>query len=406
MKRFRIAMAYAVMLAATSELTVAAEPVSSSLAAPPTSDDPRVFRTIVRQAGDDGAKSYRIPGLATSKAGTLLAVFDIRYNGPNDLPADVDVGLMRSTDSGATWLPMQRILDYDKSVPESRGNGVGDPAILVDAKTGSLFVAALWSQGNRAWHGSGPGLSPDETGQFVLTKSDDDGVTWSPPMNITPQVKQPAWRLCFNGPGAGICTRDGTLVFPAQFRDPQGVPHSCFIFSRDRGQSWTISPPAIPDPQQPTSESQIVELEDGSLLLSMRCEKRSGQRRWARWEWSSPASSPNNTGVAGKWSEPWQAVTDPTCMASLLRHSDGTLLISNPNSAKHRVAMTVRTSSDDGRTWSDGRLLDPRGSMYSCMTALPDGRIGLLYEVAGTLTFARFPIDWVRGKSSPSENPR
>lgn len=352
--------------------------------------DEAVFRKVVRTAGDDGVKSYRIPGLATSTKGTLLAVFDIRHNGPVDLPADIDVGLMRSTDQGATWSKMQTILDYDSAVPDSKGNGVGDPTILVDRKTGAIWVAALWSQGNRGWHGSGPGMKPFETGQFVLTKSTDDGLTWSPPINITEQVKRPEWKLCFQGPGAGIQTKDGALIFPAQFRAADGTPHSCFIFSRDAGERWQISLPAIPT-KPPTSESQIAELADGSLLLTMRDESRSGKRAWAKWEWSQEDRT------KGKWSEAWSTVPDPTCMASLIRHPQGDLFFTNPNSPTKRVALTIRHSTDDGRTWSDGQLLDPRGSMYSCLTVLDDGRLGVLYEVANTLTFARFDRTWAMG---------
>jgi sialidase-1 len=85
-------------------------------------------------------------------------------------------------------------------------------------------------------------------------------------------------------------------------------------------------------------------------------------------------------------------------MASLFRHPNGELIFSNPNNAKQRVALTVRTSPDNGLTWTDGRLLDPRGCMYSCLTALKDGRVGVLYETAGTLTFARFSLEWLRGE--------
>jgi sialidase-1 len=303
----------------------------------------------------------------------LIAVFDLRNKGAGDLPSDIDVGVMRSADNGETWTPVQRILDFDSSEPGSQGNGVGDPAVLVDAKSGAIFVAALWSKGPRAWAGSGPGLTPAETGQLVLTKSTDDGVTWSKPISITPQVKDPAWRLCFNGPGNGIQLRDGTLVFAAQFKGADDFPRSCFIASTDGGETWKISPRAIPG-QPPTSEAQIAELADGSLLLSMRNEKHVGQRAWARWEWKGEL-------FAGRWSEPWLAVTDPACMASLIRHPRGELLLSNPDSARDRIDMTIRSSSDGGMTWSYGNLLDPRPSAYSCMTVLKDGRVGILYEV-------------------------
>ncbi len=358
-------------------------------------DDARVFRTVVRRQGDDGVHTYRIPGLATTPKGTLIAVFDIRHKSSGDLPGDIDVGVMRSTDDGATWSAMRRVMDFDAGEPGSRGNGVGDPAILVDTNTGAVFVAALWSKGNLGWNGSGPGMTPEETGQFVIARSADDGVTWSKPQNITAQVKQPEWRLCFNGPGNGIQLRGGTLVFPAQFKGSNNVPHSCFVASTDHGATWRISPAAIPG-RPPTSESAMAELGDGSLLLSMRDESRSGQRAWARWEWKGDV-------LKGQWSEPWLAVPDPTCMASLVRHPAGPLLFSHPNDAKRRVAMTVRASTDGGKTWSAGRLLDGRPSSYSCMTVLRDGRIGILYETGEktgieTLTFARFPLEWVTGQ--------
>ncbi|NDH07885.1 exo-alpha-sialidase, partial [bacterium] len=116
--------------------------------------EPGIFRTIVRKQGDEGVHTYRIPGLACSNKGTLLAVFDLRHKNSGDLPADVDVGLARSFDQGKTWQKNQVILDYDKNEKDSKGNGVGDPCILVDKKTGDIFVAALWSKGNRGWNGS------------------------------------------------------------------------------------------------------------------------------------------------------------------------------------------------------------------------------------------------------------
>ena len=119
--------------------------------------------------------------------------------------------------------------------------------------------------------------------------------------------------------------------------------------------------------QPPTSESAIAELADGALLLTMRNESRVGVRAWARWEWQGSVQQ-------GKWSEPWLTVPDPTCMASLIRHPHGELIYSSPNHTNRRVALTIRSSTDAGKTWSAGRLLDPAGAMYSCLTVLRDGR--------------------------------
>lgn len=90
--------------------------------------------------------------------------------------------------------------------------------------------------GTHAWNSSKSGMTPEETGQFVLVKSEDDGLTWSEPINITSQIKNPKWRLFFNGPGMGISMKNGTLVFPAQYRDQKGVPHSTIVYSTSRCQ--------------------------------------------------------------------------------------------------------------------------------------------------------------------------
>jgi sialidase-1 len=355
---------------------------------------------VLRKRGDDGAFEYRIPGLAVSTNGTVIAVFDIRWAADNDLPADIDVGCLRSTDNGDTWGPMQKILDFDKSVPGSRGNGVGDPAILVDRQTGAIWVAALWSYGDHSIHGSKAGLSTNETGQYVLTRSDDDGRTWSPPINITAQVKANTnWGVCFQGPGSGIQTRGGALVFASQYWDEHRRSHSCFICSTNHGASWQISPPANPGPPDCT-ESQIVELNSGQLLISLRNHAGKGQRAWSIY-------TAGTTLDDGSWSPLVYNLPDPVCQASVIRYSstlDGAprnlLLFANPASGSKRVNMTVRLSEDEGRTWPISRQIDSRPAGYSCLAVLRDGSIGLLYETdesssIGTLTFARFTLDWL-----------
>ena len=61
----------------------------------------------VRHAGDDGSAAFRIPGLATTNKGTLLGVYDVRYNSSVDLQEHMDVGLSRSVDGGKTWEKMR-----------------------------------------------------------------------------------------------------------------------------------------------------------------------------------------------------------------------------------------------------------------------------------------------------------
>ena len=371
--------------------------------------DSLIHRTVLHAEDQDGVHIYRIPGLVTTNAGTLIASFDLRYDGAAgsapDLPGNLDIGIRRSTDGGISWTPMQLIMDYDKNVSGSSGNGIADPTLLVDKVTGRIWCAALWSFGNRGWANSGPGLTPAETGQFLLNHSDDDGVTWSAPVSITSQVKTPAWRLYFQGPGKGICLRDGTLVFPSQFKDGSNVAFSNMIYSKDRGVTWRSTPPANPSGSPHTNEAQIVELDDGNLLISMKNFNANKQRLWCIYSWNHTTQTIDQ----GSWGTPWYSQNDPTVQGSVERyrsvrdgHPYSALLFANPDSASSRSNMSVRISLDEGITWPYKRMLDTRPAAYSCMTILPDGEIGLLYETGTTssisdLVFARFPIEWITG---------
>jgi len=373
-----------------------------------TVDGHALYSMVLRKGGDDGSGNFRIPGLVTTNAGTIIAVFDVRWDGNDisspDLPADMDTAIMRSTDGGITWGPMQIIMDYDENVAGSLGNGVGDPCIFVDRSNGRIWCASLWSRGNNGWHGSGTGLTPDQTGQLVLNYSDDDGVTWTPPVSITADVKDPAWNLYFQGPGKGICTREGTLIFPAQYKDGGGTPRSNFIYSTDQGTTWITAPPAIASGTPWTTESQIVELDSGDLLISMRNHDGSKRRLWCVYSWDHDTE----TIADGSWGVPWFEQTDPTCMASVERyrsvldgHPWSGLLFSNPDSTS-REKMSIRLSLDEGLTWPYKRKIDNLLTAYSCMTILPNGDIGILYETGeassiSRLVFARFPLTWLVG---------
>ena len=349
----------------------------------------------LRQKGQDKSAAYRIPGLATTNEGTLIAVYDNRYRSGGDLPGDIDVGMSRSTDGGQTWEPMKVIMDMGDD-PKWHYDGIGDPAVLVDRVTGTIWVAATWSHGNRSWRGSGPGMKPEETGQFMLVNSKDDGRTWSEPINITSQIKDPKWRFVLQGPGKGITMRDGTLVFPAQFRGENdapvsGKPFSTLIYSKDRGLNWKIGTGVKID----TTEAQLVELGDGSIMINCR-DNRGGSR---------------SVYITKDLGETWEAhptsrsaLPEPVCMASLIRveHEErGDLLFfSNPPQGRGRHHMTIKVSDDEGATWPEKwhTLIDERFTAYSCMTLVGEDKVGLLYEGPGELYFVRVPIAELLGE--------
>ena len=369
--------------------------------------DAQPLRTGValRQHGQDGVHTSRIPGLATSKKGTLLAIYDARYESARDLQGHMDIALNRSFDGGRTWEPMQVVLDRKEwgGMPE-KYNGVSDACILVDDRTGDIYVAGLWMHGlldaetgkwvegltadSTRWlhqwraKGSQPGFGVKETSQFLITKSSDDGLTWSEPINIT-SAKKKEWWLFAPAPGQGITMTDGTLVFPSQGRDENGTSFSNITWSKDGGKTWKTSNPATKN----TTECAVVELQDGSLMLNMRDNRNRGNEE----------VNGRSVFVTSDLGETWKehptsrkALIEPTCMASLHTHrymEDGVkkslLLFVNPASTSKRNNITLKVSYDGGNTWPEEKqiLLDEySGRGYSCITSVNDSTLGILYE--------------------------
>ena len=349
----------------------------------------------VRRSGDDGVHSYRIPGIVTAKNGDLLAVYDIRRNSSADLQGDIQIGLSRSRDKGRSWLPMQVAVDMRgyAGAPDDE-NGVGDPALLIDKKSGDAIIMGLWAhgiKGKASWFNLKQGMTPEEeAAQVVIARSTDNGVTWSKPVNITSQIKDPSWHILLQGPGRGITMEDGTLVFPFQYLDSVRMPHATIVWSRDGGHTWTVGNPA----RSNTTEAQVVETEPGVLMLNMRDN---------RGQWRAVMTTSDLGKTWKEHSTNRKALVEPVCMASLIKtkardNATGTdlLIFSNPADKKYRRNMTIKVSRDGGLTWADedSLLIDTRESWgYSCLTMIDKNTVGLLYE-AGTpeLLFMAVPL--------------
>ena len=340
--------------------------------------------TIIHKQGQFDCHTFRIPAMATTNKGTLLAVYDMRYNSRRDLQGHMDIGLSRSTDGGDTWARPVPIMDMKKfgGLPEDQ-NGCSDPNILIDRETGEILVSAVWTHGKPNTHqwvgkGSEPGHSIHKSSQFMMVRSKDDGLTWSEPENWTKRLKDPKWCLFAPAPGNGINLMDGTLVMPTQGRDATGLPFSNFMWSRDHGKSWTLSSPA----RDNTTECSVAELKDGSLMLNIRDNRNRKDKSKTNGRAVSVTEDMGKTWKVH--SSDHGALPEPVCMASLISHDlkDGrrVLFFSNPNSKYKREKMTVRMSLDQGKTWPKSILLDQKGGAYSSLAMVNDRTLGILYE--------------------------
>lgn len=331
-------------------------------------------------AGADGYHTYRIPSVIVTPKGTVLAFCEGRKAGRGDA-GNIDLLLKRSTDGGQTWGKAQVVWD-------DGDHTCGNPCPVVDAKTGTVWLLLTHNHGKdteaKIVAGTGQGSRT-----VWVARSTDDGATWAAPVEITKQVKKPEWTWYATGPGVGIQLRGGRLLIPCDSKSDGGkVRESHVIFSDDGGRSWKIGGVVGPD----CNECQAVELADGSVMLNMRSFRGTNHRLVAistdgGETFSKPAEDP--------------ALVEPVCQASILRlpGKGGGILFSNPASTR-REKMTVRLSTDEGRTWPHAKILHEGPAAYSCLTVLPDGTIGCLYE-RGTknpyeeIVFARFERDWL-----------
>lgn len=333
--------------------------------------------------GSGGYNIYRIPALLTTQKGTLLAFCEGREGGDS---SDIDLLLRRSKDGGKTWSSTQVVWDQAKNV-------CGNPCPVQDRDTGIIWLPLTWnnsSDSDGALHGG----TGKDTRRVFMCSSEDDGLTWSKPVDITETTKKKEWWWYATGPGVGIQLEKGPhkgrLVIPCDHTSKDGFG-SHVIYSDDHGKTWQLGGSV----EGGANECQVVELSDGTLMLNMRIQKGSKGMRGI--------STSKDGGTT--WSELRHEATliEPICQASFLRYSSPSssgksrLLFSNPASTEKRENMTVRLSYDEGKTWPVSKQLYTGGSAYSCLAVLPEGDIACLYEVGDddAIYFSRFPLEWL-----------
>ena len=332
----------------------------------------RRYGIALRNHGDDGVDTYRIPGLARTRDGRLIAVYDIRWNTYYDLQADIDIGFQTSSDGGRTWSKMGVAMDFGEygGLPKDQ-NGCGDPCVLVDDTNGDIYIFAIWAhglEGKSSIFASKQGFDPIDVAQLAMVKSTDGGKTWSKPVSITPMVKNPASSTLFQGPGCGITMADGTLVVPIQEWDKDKVPSAGIMYSKDHGATWTASKMAVDH----VCEDQVVEVTPGVLMLNMR---NHGSKDRTRKVYVSSDLGQTWTPHASN-----DILIEPVCHASVFK-AGNTLLFANPASTTTRNMFTIKASDDLGVTWPRELLLDEEGGWgYSCMAMIDESTIGIVYE--------------------------
>jgi sialidase-1 len=350
-------------------------------------------RCMVYDKGDNGSKYYRIPALATAPDGSLLAIADKRWDSLADLPGNIDVVCRRSTDNGHTWSDAITIAGKDTD------SGYGDPAVVVDSKRKQ--VVCIMTHGNGLWQSK-----RDNHAYIMVSHSQDNGKTWSEPLDITnqlfgsecPDETRRNWVTAFATSGSATQLSDGRLMFVLVVRENDvkwGNLSAYACYSDDGGYTWSVSKNCA---DSDADESKVVELNDGSVLMSIR-NRRLGARKFSI-----------STDKGENWGERFYQpdIIEPACNGDIIRYKykkHNILIHTVPNDSAYRRNVTIFASQDEGKTWQTKRTLCKGGSAYSSLTVLKDGTIGVLTEENAPdkdgfqLWFTRLSLDWLLPKN-------
>ena len=322
--------------------------------------------------------TFRIPSLVTTKEGTLLAIGDGRLNSNADVPNRIDFYIKRSTDNGSTW---------GESIIIRNTKYGGDACTVVDKTTGRIFIFYAYSQYKNIFESDGDPNSENCLRSHYIY-SDDDGLTWSDPIDLTADLYKPGDYSYWASGGTGIQLRNGTLVIPIAIVRA-GVIYGGLIYSTDHGDTWSRS---VTNSYEKFDENTIVELNDSRIMVN------------ARNHYGTSTRLVTYTSDLGTTWDPYHfdsVLIDPICQGNIIRYTstlDGydkdRILFSNAGNSSSRVNGTLRISYDEGETWAYSKLYQEGDSNYSCITILPDGKIGVLYEVNHSLLrFKRFSLE-------------
>jgi sialidase-1 len=311
---------------------------------------------------------YRIPALMTAQNGDVLAVIDERMNLCDDLRThkNINIVMRKSSDNGKTWTPIETLIDYPL------GQSASDPSMLLDEVTGEIFL--FFNYMNL--------VTEKGIYYFKMIKSKDNGNTWSEPLDITSQVSKPDWKNDFKfiTSGRGIQRANGTLMHTIV-----NLEKGLFLFkSEDHGKTWSL----LETPIKPGDESKVLELKDGSLMINSRVNKLG-------YRYVHTSIDNGKTWHSKKENQ----LQDPACNASFIRFNldNNVLLFSNANSKNKRENLTIKASFDEGKTWSNSKIIFPGKAAYSSMTVLKNGDIGVFFEKDDYTenAFVRINKDWL-----------
>jgi sialidase-1 len=332
---------------------------------------------VLAVRGVGGYRQYRIPAMAVTATGRVIAIYDARADF-DDLPSPVDLVIRTSDDNGASWSE-QEIFRKHEGI-----SGFGDASIIIDPNFGTNGRVIVLYQATKiaGFFESKLGTDLDDPliSQIARSISDDDGVTWRHDV-ITEQLKDVQTPGIFATSGMGGRIDSGefagrllqTFVLRREFELLSAIG-----FSDDHGENWCLGA-FIPG----GNETAIAGLPDGSVLLHSRATPHRIVGRSLDGGRTLASLNPD------------LALVDPSDNGSLCVLKNGDVICTHNHDSDLRRNTVIKRSTDGGNTWSSAICIEPDSSAYSTACELLDGSIGVLYErnAYQEIVFAKFSID-------------
>jgi len=314
----------------------------------------------VWQMNSGGYGLYRLPSVCRTRDGRLLAFTEARrsyltrgwefhVNTRREiLSADQHCAMKSSDDDGKTWSEQTIIPQLERGSTYA----VCGPSPVSDLDTGEIFLFV-----------SGP----------YVVSSKDEGQTWSEPRSLSDSLPG-GWKDLYTGVGnCALQLRKGKFKgrLIALF-DGAGV--NALIFSDDHGKTWQ---PGAFHVGFKNSEPSVVELSDGQLIVS----PRHGDKKLGRLFLLSKDGGETFSEKRYEPAIPMAGQGEIVASEPLEIAGKGTIRpIVCCGSAANKTMLTVMVSLDDCKTWPISKVIDEGHAANLALVALPEGKIGVLYE--------------------------
>lgn len=401
-RRFPAAFPLWLAVVATTLWAVATTGLPAHAAAAVATPSPMVSTPFT--VGADGYACYRIPSIISATdpdhpdRSYLLAFAEGRVHNCGDI-GDIDLVMKRSTDGGNSWGPLQVLRgdgdtgEFTNIVPAVYLRPSGADPTLPEQRISVMFASN--------------GVTTDASGPHrvyprslhVIT-SDDFGANWNSGTYVDSALNNDKWTWISTAPGHAIELRHGSnrgrLVVAADHQvDPKakstdaGMRGVQLYYSDNGGKDWSKGAEYDPQPgQAEVGEPSLAERADGTIYVNARnAEPCSTNLRVAA------VTNDSGAGFVTPFT-PVPNLVGPPVYGSLLTVSDpdpngngGRMLYSGPSrpgsEGGDRQIMSIRSSTDQGATWTNtGTVINTGRTGYSDLTAMPAGRIGMVYEIA------------------------